>query len=115
MEKQIKNLQDYFKRKILKGDFEVKEFKEQYIVIIVDSKYIFNLWVANGYKHFDLWTMNTFSPNFILFDFTEDEKKICYSNLEQIIIVEKNKSIIESKKKVIEEANNVIEKLSKEL
>lgn len=47
MEKEIKKVEDYFKNKLLSGDFEVSETKEHTVKLIIDSKYVFTIWTGN--------------------------------------------------------------------
>jgi len=74
MDDKIKEIQDYFKQKILEGDYVIKKMDTTNLVIEIDSQYIFNFWVANGPKFFELYRdFNSFS--FMDIMFTEEEKQ----------------------------------------
>ena len=47
MKEKIKEIQDYFKDKILSEDFEVSEVSEHVTTLLVDGEYKFNIWTGN--------------------------------------------------------------------
>lgn len=47
MQAKIKEVQDYFKSKILNGEFEVSKITEYKIHLVVDSKFEFVIWAGN--------------------------------------------------------------------
>jgi hypothetical protein len=78
MKNKIKEVQDYFKNKIVAGDYEVIETTEHFAVIEIDSEYIFCLWLANGHGSFSLWE-NKY--NFIDIVFDGDEKILAHEEI----------------------------------
>jgi len=47
MEKKINEVHDYFKNKLVKGEFEIKEISEYKAIVVVDKKYEFCVWTGN--------------------------------------------------------------------
>lgn len=47
METQIKEVQEYFKAKILDKDFEIKSIDEYIMTITIDGNYDFKIWLGN--------------------------------------------------------------------
>ena len=81
METKIKEVQDYFKQKILNEEFEILEVTEHYVQIKIDNKYQFTIWIANGFQYFG--TATNFS-NFIELKFSESQKIACYEIFKDI-------------------------------
>ena len=52
MEEKIKEVQDYFKSKILAGEFELLSTDEWHCEIQIDKKYNFHFWMANEFYGF---------------------------------------------------------------
>lgn len=44
MKKQIKDLQDYFKSKLCRGEFEITKIENTHTVVTIDSEYVFCLY-----------------------------------------------------------------------
>ena len=74
MQKQIKEIQDYFKQKILNNEFEIKEIRPHVMEILVDREYRFSLWISN-YGCDNYLTLFSDSYNFIDFIFSAEEKE----------------------------------------
>jgi len=47
MKEQIKQVQDYFKNKMLSNDFEITEIEEYRIELLIDHEYNFTIWIGN--------------------------------------------------------------------
>jgi len=107
MESKIKEVEEYFKQKIVEGEYKVVD-RTQYVVnILVDNKYTFNLWVASGYHNFEPY--NEFdSENFMYLRFTLKEKREAWHNLEKLHQekVEDKKGRLEKEKQEIEDQLN---------
>ncbi len=78
MKAKIKEIQQYFKNKLLAGEFEVKKINEYYVDVVIDGEYPFVIWVGNmfNYPH----TVKTWESgnNLIKLDFTkEDGLQLC--------------------------------------
>ena len=86
MENKIKEVQAYFKNKMLKGEFEVLSIEEYYTKIQIDDKYKFHLWGGynpDSYPNKKLWTAT--EENFILFDFTIEERDLIFHHIKPLI------------------------------
>ncbi|NMA74467.1 MAG: hypothetical protein GX963_09980 [Bacteroidales bacterium] len=92
MEKTIKKVQDYFKNKIVSGDYRVVNKTKYAALLLIDNKYHFVIWIANGVfglKNIgdEVIFKNNRSPfnvtiyNFIHLSFTDKEKEIIYKGL----------------------------------
>lgn len=75
MEKKIKEVQKYFKDKILKGEFEFVKASKFSVHIKVDSKYPFEIWTGSGPRW--LAFEKTTSENFILLGNLTQEEQLC--------------------------------------
>ena len=83
MEKLIEQVQSQFMAKIINGDYTVKTFQESYLVIEVDEKYPFNLWIGTEAMMVHIW--HSISGNFIpLPEFTTEEKKLIYEHTKEL-------------------------------
>ncbi len=47
METKIQEVQDYFKNKILEGDFKLIQIEQYECTLLIDSKYPFQVWLGN--------------------------------------------------------------------
>ena len=47
IEQQLQDVDDYFKSKVLSGDYEVIETNQHEAVLSVDDKYDFKVWIGN--------------------------------------------------------------------
>ena len=91
MKEMIKKCQQYFKNKLLAGEFEVIEITENYVNVVIDSEYPFSIWVGNmfDYPH----TVKTWElgRNLITLDFTkEDGLQLCSIIKPQVLQYRKN-------------------------
>ena len=83
MEKLIEQIQSQFMGKIINGDFIVKSFQESYLMIEVDEKYPFSLWLGSDASMIHIWS--AIGGNFMpLPDFTPEEKKLIYEHTKQL-------------------------------
>jgi len=107
MESKIKEVEEYFKQKIVEGEYKVVD-RTQYVVnILVDNKYTFNLWVASSYQNFEPY--NEFdSENFMYLHFKLKEKGEAWHNLEKLHQekVEDKRGRLEKEKQEIEDQLN---------
>ena len=70
MKEKIQEVQNYFADKLARGLYKVTDADELCLKVIVDGKYIFGIWLSNGWDNFGLW-----SNNFISVEFTEEQQK----------------------------------------
>lgn len=81
MKNKIKEVQDYFKAKILSGDFTVVKAEDIIVDIIIDGEFKFSIW-ANKAISFSQWKHN---DNFIeLEPFTQEEHKLGFNVFDPI-------------------------------
>jgi len=84
MKTTIESVQQYFSQKLINGEYEATEIKQDYIRVKVDNQYNFILWIASGEKYFRTW--ESISSYFISIpDFTADEKAIGYAHAMKIV------------------------------
>ena len=105
MEKKIKEVYDYFKGKVVSGEYEIKDCDMHTMTLIVDGKYKFVMWLANGE-----WALETYenSASFMQLEFTDEEKAVAYKKL----LAHKKRLFNEQ---AISERKKEIEKLEEEL
>lgn len=71
MKEKIQEVQNYFKEKLLKGDFKIIE-REQYTYIVsIDEEYKFSIWMKNDAKNRKLNTITHLS--FMMLDITDED------------------------------------------
>ena len=64
VEQMLNDVADYFKRKIIEGEFEFKNCNEYTATVLIDEKYELELWIANEPKnHFRLYYNNFIIKN----------------------------------------------------
>ena len=115
MKDQIKQVQEYFKNKIIEGDFEIVNIGSHDMTIIVDEEYVFSMWIANGTSGYNQTSpLFDCDPNFIKFGkLSESEQEEAFIHVKPAIIAHrKNKEIVE-KQKQIEELKAEINDLEK--
>lgn len=110
MEAKIKEVQDYFKNKLLSSEFEVAKISECTIELLVDSKYLFVIWTGN--LHLTKYRKNYSNTlSFMDLEFTDDESIELNEVLLPTILKYKKDVLIEEKKqeleKLINETNNI--------
>ena len=104
METKIKEVQDYFKNKLLSGDFKIIKQDQYSVTVEVDSKYNFELWTANMYTVDGSIKLYEGSFNFINVEFNSVES--CSIKRYLIKPVANYKKMLIEKKKA--ELNNLI-------
>ena len=92
MKEKIKEVHDYFKKRIVDGDYEISDVKRNYIVILIDG-YEFSLWTANEDNGLALYF-----DSFMNFVFDKDEKLSIYKMLKPIIVKNKRDVLMVAKK-----------------
>jgi len=70
MKTKIKEVHDYFKQKLIRGDYEIIEIKERTVLITIDG-YKFSLWVAN-----EDFSFETYSGDFNFMAITLDKEEV---------------------------------------
>lgn len=72
MKEKIKEVQSYFKEKLLKGEFEITKRERYTYRISIDKEYDFHIWMENGPINRKLSTSIP-SDSFIQFNLTTEE------------------------------------------
>jgi len=88
METKIKEVQDYFKNKILSGEFDICEIQQYSVTILVDKTHQFCIWVGRetNPEFCKLWDGRS---NFIYFDFVKSEQIGLHESMLRIIAASK--------------------------
>lgn len=104
MEEQIKAVQEYFKAKILSGDFEVKDVDQHYFEFEIDAKYYFIIWVGNPdiIESFRI-RHSALKQSFMCVDFTFDEQVIIESVVMPYVNGYKRSTLLEQKRKELQD------------
>ena len=80
----LKQVNDYFVNKIVKGQFIVTKIDEHHVSVQINKKYDFVIWTASGVDCIE--TYNSYSePNTMNLDFTESEKISIWRRMKKII------------------------------
>lgn len=98
IEVKIKEVQDYFKQRIINGEFTVVDCGEHCCIIEID-KYSFSFWIGNGKDYFKQYTSSG-DPNFIYLSARNSENRRMYRSLKPHI--EQYRKDILNKKKMEE-------------
>jgi hypothetical protein len=72
IKEKLLEVQQYFKQKILNGEFEIKKITEYWMTILVDGEFQFTLWIGN-WDAPQTRKLYESQPNAIYFDFTKEE------------------------------------------
>lgn len=99
----LKEVKEYFKKKILNGDFTVINDGEYFIIIEVDG-YRFSIWVANGFE-----CVKTYESayNEVGLEFLHKEKRVFWS---KYVKDKKDKDDEEKKEKELRELERLKKK-----
>ena len=82
LDEKIKEIQDYFRKKIVDGDYEMMIKPDAYsCVILVDGKYEFAIWLSNGATNVELYVDPAGHRFVIDIYFSEKEKSIIYNRI----------------------------------
>jgi hypothetical protein len=103
MKNKIKEVQDYFKAKILAGDFEVKKVSNHVSCIVVDGEFEFSIW---AYISFGQWSVDNCM---YLGEFTEEEQKKGLDIFKKIIEGDRLKKLKSEKLKQFNEMKKELE------
>ena len=104
MKNKIKEVQDYFRSKIVMKAYDIKSIDKHLLKVVVDGEYNFSIWIANGEQMISLYDGDS---NTIYFEFNELEMMAVWNN-----VVLLRKQIVEEE---IKKAESEIERLKKQL
>ena len=105
----IKELNDYFVEKLVKGEYDIEK-RNDYTVMVIVNGYRFNIWISNGEMNVKTYGLG-FDGNFMELVFNADQKSTIYKNLmseeSRIALMEE----IENKEKEIERLKSILNKI----
>jgi hypothetical protein len=107
MENKIIEVQEYFKIKLLDGDFKIDSVGEFTATVIVDEKFEFSLWVGNKDIEGSVRIYHGSNMNFIHLDFSVAESE----KIKKILLEDIKKGELKSKQKQLEKLQKEIEQL----
>ena len=110
--KKIKEVHDYFRDKLVTGDFEVKKIEEYTISLIIDKEYLFRIWTATedfGIQTYGTGTDAMKKNSFMSITFREKDKKALWSKLKPIIKKHNDTVILAEKKRTFEQLKKELE------
>lgn len=100
MEEKIQEVEQYFRDKLISGDYAVKSIDKFTWGVLVDDKYLFSLWVANG--EYGCEISNTIDKSYMIFKLSDEDKRELWSNLDPLIIAHERDVNMEIKRKQYE-------------
>jgi len=106
----FKELQNYFKKKLIEKDFIIKEITEHILKVEVDEKYIFSIWIGN-IQYPDTVNLYSHDYNAMDLDFLLSERRKLCSSLKKIVKEYLNKKLLKEKQKQLLELEKSIQKL----
>lgn len=112
MKEKIKEIQDYFREKLLKGEFEITKRERFTYTVLIDKEYKFEIWMSNGSEHRKLYCSSI--GTFMYFDLTKKQALKLHSLLLSDYNQFMKESLIESKKKALEKLQKEIDYLCQE-
>ena len=111
MKKQIKEVQDYFKSKMLSSDFVITAVDEFILELIIDNEYKFFIWIGN----LDIPKSRKpaqYKLNFMDIGLTDDEAIKLNDILLPAINKFRKETLLEQKRKEFERLQNELSRLS---
>lgn len=109
METKIKEVQDYFKSKLIDGDFDVKEVTEYTISVKIYGQK-FHVWIGNFHNHESINLYDGYY-NFIMFDLTDEEKLKLQTILKKVVVKFKKELLAAEKERRIKELEEELQEL----
>jgi len=97
MKTKIKEVQDYFKGKILNGEFETVEQSQHQFKVKIDKEYYFVIWIGNSYKYPDTVKISDVSHSFMNISFTDEESIKLHNLLKDRIQKYRSETLIKEK------------------
>jgi hypothetical protein len=106
METKISEVQNYFKQKLIKGEYEGSNFNDSYFTATIDGLYNFIIWVGNSEKFCRTW--NAIGNFFmVLPDFTEYESIETFKSASRIMSENSKRITAEKIEKLESELNKL--------
>jgi len=115
----FKEIVEYFKAKLIAGDYEMIECDHRTAHIIIDGKYPFQIWISDPLNYLNFYETSWLveNPNEFLNIDTEDERREAWKNMEPHVRRYRNahlKYIKEHELSKIQDELDVINKQLKE-
>lgn len=106
MKTKIEEVQQYFKNKLLAGEYQSKDFNDGYFTAIVDGEYQFMIWHNNDGRFCRSWEA---IGNFFMHlpEFTKEESAEMWGNASKIIAENSERIRLEKIAKLEEELNKL--------
>lgn len=104
MKIKIKQVQDYFKNRLLQGEFEVESISEHVLNVVIDSKYNFGIWIGNyGIPNTrDLYVSLGSAINFMDLNLIQKDRIKLHSATKKIVADYRKNVLLKSKRKELE-------------
>ena len=106
--KEIQQVYAYLKGKLLNGEFEVLNADEVSMIVEVDGKYQFNLWVGS-FDNSDIIGLYDWFRNFMHIEFNKAEKQQLHAILKPLIAKYQKKYLLSQKQAQLEKLQKEIE------
>jgi len=104
MESTIKKLNDYFVNKLMNKDFELTKITERLATVSIDSKYVFNFWIANTYHAFECYE---YGKNFMDLDFDDTQNKYLHSYFNSLYKERIREDLLKQKENIEKQLKNL--------
>ena len=101
MREKIQEAQDYFRNKIVNGEYVIMSTHQYRSYITIDDRYHLEIWMTNGVESFCIDFLGRNIP------FTDEERKVIYTGLESRINKAKLDDLLEQKKEIDNEINEL--------
>ena len=108
---QIKNISEYFEKKVIEGNFEFKKCDDHLAYITIDEKFDFCLWISNEPKeHFRFYRTDLmFKMSDFCFD-TQKKRLAGWKTIKPYITDYKKNILLKAKQKELKELEMFLEK-----
>jgi hypothetical protein len=100
MEQKIKEVENYFRKKLIEGEFELLKVDEYNMEVSIDG-YIFNLWVSN-YNLPKTYKLSETRPSYINLKLNDEDSLKLHNLIYSQVMQYRSKILIEKKKAEIE-------------
>lgn len=118
IENELNEIADYFKEKIISGEFTFKKCDEHKATILIDEKYELGLWIANEPKNnFDFYApfpfLEIIGEDRTMFKFnTQKERLAGWKQIKPHVIKYKKGKLLKEKREELRKLESEIEKFS---
>ncbi|MDR1898001.1 MAG: hypothetical protein LBR10_14555 [Prevotellaceae bacterium] len=110
MKQKIQEVHDYFRGKLVRGDFKIVDITDHTVHVKIDDEYSFTIWSGSGAKY--IRTADTCSYSFMNITFTQEDKEAIWDNLHPRIIRHKQEVLINEKQEEVEKLQKELKQLT---